>query len=369
MSELRDPEFRRDPVTGRWVIVAPERSLRPMTLEGAEPRHRPDGEGRPCPFCPGHEYDTPHEVFAVREPGSAPDGPGWRLRVVPNKYPAVKPQTDLSPTRSLSGEGQLRPGGLSPSSFPGKGDGGFSPSPFEQLPGIGRHEVVIESPDHVSNPAFLPDDQIRDVFLAYRERLVALAADPDLQFAAVFKNVGAEAGASLGHCHSQIVATPLVPDIVRQELNGAGEYHTRTGRCVFCDIVRHELADGRRVVAETPHFLAVTAFAGRFAYEIWVLPKAHGSRYEAAAGPVVAELAGLMKRVVRGLDAVLDGPAYNWFLHTAPLRSAELGHYHWHFEVMPRTSRPAGFEWGTGCYVNAVAPETAAAQLRAACPG
>jgi UDPglucose--hexose-1-phosphate uridylyltransferase len=226
--------------------------------------------------------------------------------------------------------------------------------------------VVIETPDHLTNPALLSDGQFRDVFLAYRDRLIALAADPALHYASVFKNVGAEAGASLGHCHSQIVGTPLVPDLIARELRGATDYHARHRRCVFCDVVAHELADRSRVVAETPQFVALTAFAGRFAYETWVLPKAHGSRYETITDAAAGELAGLMKRVVRALDAVLAEPAYNWFLHAAPLRSAELPHYHWHFEVMPRTSRPAGFEWGGGCFVNAVAPETAAAELRAA---
>jgi UDPglucose--hexose-1-phosphate uridylyltransferase len=224
---------------------------------------------------------------------------------------------------------------------------------------------VIESPDHVSNPTLLSDDQLRDVFLAYRHRLLAFAADPTVKYAAAFKNVGAEAGASLGHCHSQIVGTPLVPDFIQDELRGSTDHHARTGRCVFCDLVRHELADGSRVVAETPHFLAVTAFAGRFSYETWVLPKDHASRYEAITDTLAAELAGLMKRVVRALDRVLLETAYNWFLHTAPLRSDELPHYHWHFEILPRTSRPAGLEWGFGCYVNAVSPEAAANELRA----
>lgn len=334
------PEFRRDPVTGRWVVIAPERSRRPMGLDGAEPRHRPGGEHEPCPFCPGQEYDTPNEVLAVREPGTPPDGPGWRLRVVPNKFPAVRPRPGAAP-------------------FP---DGGL----FDRFPGFGRHEVVIETPDHLASPTCLPDDQFRDVLLAYRDRLVSLADDRQLHYAAVFKNVGAEAGASLGHSHSQILATPLVPDTIRTELGGADDYYTANRRCVFCDIVSSDLSDGRRMIAPSERFVAVSPFAARFAYEMWVLPKAHASRYESLTAAAAADLAGLMKRVLRGLDAVLAEPAYNWFLHAAPLRSAELPHYHWHFEVTPRTSRPAGFEWGAGCFINAVAPETAAEQLRAA---
>jgi UDPglucose--hexose-1-phosphate uridylyltransferase len=324
------------------VIVAPERSLRPMALEGAEPRHRAAGETRPCPFCPGNEHDTPHEVFAIRDVGTMPDGLGWRLRVVPNMFPAVR-----------NPDAQAR-----------------TPVPadplFASFPGIGRHEVVIESPEHVADPSMLSDDLFRDVFIAYRQRLIAHAADPSLKYCSVFKNVGAEAGASLGHCHSQIIAVPIIPDLVDQELNGSRDYHARTGRCVFCDLVQFELAERTRLVAETPRLVALAAYAGRFSHEVWILPKEHASRYEAITDSLAAELAGLMKRLVRSLDAVLGEPAYNWFLHAAPLRSAELPHYHWHFELMPRSSRPAGFEWGTGCYINAVAPETAAEQLRAA---
>jgi UDPglucose--hexose-1-phosphate uridylyltransferase len=242
----------------------------------------------------------------------------------------------------------------------------LGPLLFESAPGVGRHEVIIECPEHLANPARLSDEQLRDVFLAYRDRLVALADEPGLRYAAVFKNVGAEAGASLGHCHSQIVATPIIPDNIQAELDGAKHHHDRHGRCIFCDIVASELADGARVVARSPGFVALVPAAARFAYELWVLPTHHASRYETLTPADAAELAGLMKRVVRALDAVLRDPAYNWFLHAAPLRSPDLPHYHWHFELMPRTSRPAGFEWGTGCFINAVPAETAAAELRAA---
>jgi UDPglucose--hexose-1-phosphate uridylyltransferase len=232
------------------------------------------------------------------------------------------------------------------------------------MPAYGRHEVVIETAQHVSNPTALSDEQFRDVFLAYRDRLLALAADPRLVSAAVFKNVGAEAGASLGHTHSQIVATPVVPELIAAELAGAKAYHAEHGTCVFCDMLAREREAGTRLVAESPHFVCFAPFAPRFASELWVLPKGHASRYESLTDPL--ELAQLMKRVLTALDAVLAEPAYNWFLHTAPLRSPELPHFHWHLEVMPRTSRPAGFEWGTGCYIIDASPERAAAELRAA---
>lgn len=337
MSSLL-PEFRRDPVSGWWVIAAPERSLRPLSLEGSAPRHRADDDLAACPFCAGREHLTPNETFAIREPGTSPNSAGWRLRVVPNMYPAVRP---VEPAASR--------GGL-----------------FQCVAAVGRHEVVIEAPEHVANPALLSDDQFRDIFIAYRERLLAHAADPALHHAAIFKNVGAEAGASLGHCHSQIIALPLVPEQIERELRNTANYFADTGRCVFCDLVKEERATGVRIVAETPNFLAIAAYAGRFNHETWLLPKDHASRFESLTDDLAAELAGSMKRLVRALDRVLGEPAYNWYLHAAPLRSPELPHYHWHFEIIPRTARPAGFEWGSGCFLTSVPAEAAAAALAAA---
>jgi UDPglucose--hexose-1-phosphate uridylyltransferase len=332
------PEYRRDPVTHHWVIVAPERAARPLALSHAKPHDRHDAERDACPFCEGREEDTPGELFALRDAGSAPNGPGWRLRVVPNKFPAVRP---LPGVEVADGDGL-----------------------FESLPGAGEHELLIECARHEANPARLTDAEFRDVLLAYRARLAALSADPRYAYVLVFKNVGAEAGASLAHLHSQIIALPIVPDAVRAELDGARDYYQRTGRCVFCDVLRQEVRLGVRVVAETEHFAAFAPFAGRFAYETWLLPKAHDSRYESLTDAHAEELARLLRHLLARLDAVLEEPAYNYYLHTGPARAGGLSYYHWHLEVVPRTARPAGFEWGSGCFINTVPPERAAAELR-----
>ncbi|HEY1187313.1 MAG TPA: galactose-1-phosphate uridylyltransferase [Gemmata sp.] len=344
------PELRCDPVTGRWVIIAPERARRPINLPGHAPTHRTNGERHPCPFCPGQEADTPNEVYAVRDPGTPPDAPGWRLRVVPNMYPAVRPGPPAE-SGSLSAP-------------PASGGGGL----FASAPAIGTAEVLIDCAEHFDDPTKLTDVQFGEVFKAYRARLTALAGDPALAHVAVFKNVGAEAGASLGHSHSQIVAAPVVPELLQTELRGAEEHFARTGRCVFCDLVVGDLADGARVVARSEHFVIVTAFAPRFAYEMWVLPVAHQPRYEALTDANARELAALLKRALVALDATQNTPAYNWFLHTAPLHAGAPAHYHWHLEVLPRTARPAGLEWGFGCHITTIAPESAAAELRAALP-
>lgn len=314
------PEYRRDPVTGRWAVIAPARAKRPLAAPPAPPDPDPPAD---CPFCPGNEHDTPGELFTQRDAGTEPNGPGWRLRVFPNRYPAVEP------------------------------DG----------PAVGRHEVVVACPEHVVRAADLPGGAYRGLFLAYRERILAHAADPRLEYTLAFKNVGAAAGASLSHAHAQLVATPFVPPVVQEELAGANVHRALTGRCVYCDLVAAD-ARGPRRVCETDGFVAVTAYAPRFAYEVWILPKAHASRYETIGDAALGELAGVVRRVVAATDAVLGPVAFNWMLHTAPLRSPELPHYHWHLEVLPRTATPAGLEWGGGCFVTAVAPEDAAERLR-----
>jgi UDPglucose--hexose-1-phosphate uridylyltransferase len=226
--------------------------------------------------------------------------------------------------------------------------------------------VLIDCPEHVSDPTLLSDEQFCDVFRAYRERMKALASDSRLAAVSVFKNVGAEAGASLGHTHSQIIATAVVPELVRAELAGAEGYFAHTGRCAFCDLAQRELADGSRVVARSEHFVVVTAFAPRFGFEMWVIPLKHEARYESITDAGALELSRLLKRVLRALDEVEHSPAYNWFLHTTPLRDGEPPYYHWHLEILPRTSRPAGLEWGHGCHITTTSPEHAAEQLRAA---
>jgi UDPglucose--hexose-1-phosphate uridylyltransferase len=306
------------------ALIAPARAARPMALEHAEPHHRDSTGRRNCPFCPGAEHDTPGELYALREPRSAPNGSRWSLRAVPNKFPAVD----------------------------------------ADAPAFGSHEVIIECAEHESNPTKLSDDQFAKVFVAYRERMLAHAQDQRLKYTAVFKNVGAEAGASLAHSHSQLLALPEVPDAVAEELRIALEYWNREQRCLMCDVIAEELKHRERLIAETEHFAAFAAYAPRFTYEFWVAPKDHTSQYESTSDAHLAELAILMKRLLKSLDAAVVEPAYNMILHSGPLRSGNLPEFHWHWEVLPRTARVAGFEWGSGAFIVSVPPEQAAKELR-----
>jgi len=342
------PEFRRCPATGRWVIFAPERARRPITLAHTEPHHRDRvNPGTVCPFCEGNEKLAADEVYSVRPDGSAKDSPGWELRVVPNKFPALR--SNMASTLPA----------LDPF--------------FEIRPGIGNHEVVIPCRHHEPNPAKLTLDQYAALLVAYRERMLALASGRLWKYAQVFQNVGAEAGASLAHLHAQIIALPMVPDAIQSEMAFAEHVHDQRGNCVYCEMVAKELAGGSRIVRETERFVAFCPFAPRFSYEFWVMPKSHSAHYEFTGAAALRELAGLFLELLPALDAVLAEPAYNIFLHTSPLtplgqKPAPMPHYHWHWELIPRTARAAGFEWGSGCFLNAVPPEKAAYELRQQLP-
>ncbi len=327
------PEFRKDPVVGRWVIVASERAKRPLQFR-CEPVR---GTLQLCPFCEGQEELTPPEILAYRTPGSRPNGPGWRVRVVPNKYPALRVEGDLNK----------------------RGDG-----IYDLMQGVGAHEVIIETPKHEVTMARMSVGQISEVFAAYRDRLVDLKRDRRLCYGMVFKNVGALAGASLEHSHSQLIVTPVVPINVSEEMTGAEQFYAYRDRCIYCDMIQQELSSESRLVLDLPRFLAFCPYASRFPFEVWILPKQHASHFEEADHAAVQELAAMVKTILAWLELALDSPPYNYMVHTAPFDSHALPYYHWHIEVIPRLTRIAGFEWGTGFYINPVPPEDAAAFLR-----
>jgi UDPglucose--hexose-1-phosphate uridylyltransferase len=327
------PELRRDPVVGRWVIIATERMKRPHDYR---PDPRPQN-GKSCPFCEGREEMTPPEISAYREPDSRPNGPGWRVRTVPNKYPALQVEGDVDR----------------------RGDG-----IYDVMNGLGAHEVILESPAHVASLTDLDRRRVQEVLWMYRDRMVDLKRDRRLVYGLIFKNVGAAAGASLEHTHSQLICTPIVPKTVSEEMARAGDHFEDRGRCLFCDMVRQELTSYARVVGETASFVAFAPFAARFPFETWILPKRHASHFEDTPRHEVDELADCLRTTLMRIERALDRPAYNYLIHSAPFDRASMESYHWHIEIIPRVTRVAGFEWGTDFYINPIAPETAAEYLR-----
>lgn len=328
------PELRKDPVVGRWVIISTERGRRPSDFTIEPVRARSSN----CVFCAGNEGKTPPEILANRSADSMMNEPGWSLRVVPNKFPALRIEGELEP----SGEGL-----------------------YDLMNGVGAHEVVIETPQHDASLATLSTDAVADVLCAYRERMVDLKKDPRFEYILVFKNHGAAAGASLEHPHSQLIATPIIPIMVTEELTGAGQYYEMKERCVWCDIVRQERRSRKkRVIAEANGFVALAPFAPRFPFETWILPTRHRSAFEESAVDELRGLAELLGDFLRRMDRVLNGPPFNFMLHTAPLREGALEHFHWHLEIIPKLTNVAGYEWGSGFFINPVPPEDAAAALR-----
>lgn len=343
-------ELRFDPIQRRWVIIASERSARPSDF----PR-RPvtlANDAASCPFCPGNEDHTPPEIVALRPGGGPRNSGGWTVRVVPNKFPAL----------GIEGQHERRAVGI-----------------FDRMHGIGAHEVVIETPEHPGELAGLPEEQMLRVLAVYQERIVDLKRDSRFRYVLLFKNHGAEAGASLAHSHAQIIATPVTPRAIAVELESCKSHHQLKERCLFCDVLEQEIAAGDRVVAIDDHFVAIAPYASRFPFEVFLAPRRHCHTFSEVNAAELSALARMLRDVLRRLRAALQAPAYNFMLHDSPNPDAlpKRSHYwdtlafdyHWHIEILPRLAAVAGFEWGTEFYINPTAPEHAARFLREVEPG
>ena len=326
------PELRKDPITRRWIIIATERRNRPISFGRVERTE----EASMCPFCPGNEKATPPEVLAYRQPTSEPNQPGWTLRVISNKYPALK----------IEGSLDRQPQGI-----------------YDKMNGIGAHEVIIETPHHGKDLVDMTDQEVRDVLWAYRLRMTDLERDTRFKHILIFKNYGDAAGSSLEHSHSQLIATPIVPKRVLEEVEGAKHYFDFKERCIFCDIIRQEMNDKVRMVKDYDAFITFAPFASRFPFETCIIPKDHQSSYLEMSDGEYMNLAVCLKDTLTRIKLALDNPPYNFILHTRPVSKTFHDHYHWHIEVMPRLTKVAGFERGTGFYINQTAPEEAADYL------
>lgn len=327
-------ELRKEPLTGNWVIISTERGKRPLEFTGEETIKK---GGEKCPFCEGNESLTPPEIFSYRKKGTKPDTPGWWIRVVPNKYPALQSEGGLNKRKK----------GI-----------------YEVMNGIGAHEVIIEAPQHVEDIFFLGKKVIEKVIRAYRERMIDLMRDSRFKYILIFKNKGRAAGASLNHSHSQLIATPIVPKCVEEELKAARRYFDFKKSCIFCDIIGQEKNLKERVLWEDENFLSFCPFASRFPYEMWILPKRHSSDFEEINQSEIESLAGILKKCISSLTRISPHLPYNYVIHTSPCDRPDSKYYHWHLEIIPRLTVVAGFEWGAGFYINYIPPEKAARELK-----
>lgn len=326
-------ELRRDPITGRWVIIETEKIKVPSDYEVEQHVKK----GGVCPFCPGNEHMTPPEIDAHREGEIKPNTPGWLTRIIPNKFPALRIEGNLDRT--------------------GIGI-------YDMMNGIGAHEVIVENPDHNKELCDLMDHDVEKVIWAYRNRSLDLRGDKRFKYILIFKNYGVSAGASLEHPHSQLIALPIVPKRVNEELRWSEKYFGYRERCIFCDILHQEIDERVRIVSENKSFIAFAPFVSRFPFEISIFPKMHSADFSYIQKEEVVDLARILRETLLRIKVALRDTSYNYLIHTSPIETRERPDYHWHVEIMPRLGKTAGFEWGTGFYLNQTPPEIAATALR-----
>jgi UDPglucose--hexose-1-phosphate uridylyltransferase len=335
------PELRRDPITGRWVVLSLEHpiQLSPGRAGLAPGGRAAKGAARPhsCPLCPGNEAHTPPEVYAQRPshgPAAARNAPGWSLRVVPHKFPALM----------IEGDMDARGVGL-----------------YDRMNGVGAHEVVVETAEHGRRLHDLSEVEIEQVLWAYRQRIIDLKRDTRFRYILVFRTEGG--GGALSHAHSQIVALPLLPRAISDELSEAGRHHQHKDRCLFCDVIRQEIADRQRLVYENSAFVVFAPYASRAPFELCLMPRHHRPSFEDSPAGEYAALSGALRAALRKLDRALADPCYSFTLHNAPFSDRPSPFFHWHIEILPALGQGLGPEC-VGLHVNPTPPEEAAQYLR-----
>lgn len=333
-------ELRKDPLFDRWIITG---TAKGESLEQLIPSFKKVGSTE-CPFCEGSEKETLPEIFALRPPGLPADSAGWQVRVIPSR------------TQTLTPEGELQK----------RGKGGI----YDLENAVGSHEIVIESPKHITHLSQLSEEEIAKAIEVYRLRLTQLSKKELFRYALVFHNQG-DGPVTVEHTHSQIVSLPFIPKAVHEEIAGAKRYYEFKMRCIFCDMIEEEIETNERTVLENEDYLAFTPFASRFPFEVWVLPKIHNCDFIGIREDTYFSLANMIKTTLSRIEKVLKNPPLNLVLHTAPLRYQELEEgetisevYHWHWEILPHALPVGGFEWGADFYLNPPLPEITAKILR-----
>jgi len=327
------PEIRQNPATKEWVIVATERAKRPEDFVATARKRRVPRFSKQCPFCPGHEDRTPPEIVSNRDEKGT-----WTVRVVPNRFPALVPEGEAVREEDFD----------------------F----FRKMPGLGQHEVIIETPAHDASFGRVGDEKAFEIVTMYYNRYRCLSQDKRFKLITIFRNYGRDAGTSLEHPHSQIVATPVVPLHIRHRLEEATRFYDDNGACVFCKIIESEKKEQDRIVMEGEGFIVIEPFASRAPFETWIIPLEHRSTFGEIGFSELTGFARILNRVLERFVRVLNDPSYNMVIQTAPTNEEDEDYYHWHAKIFPRMTTPAGFELGTGVYINTVLAEAAAKFLR-----
>lgn len=328
------PELRKDLLSDIWVVIAPERKLRPQFSElSGEDFLSPEN----CPFCEGNESMTPPEIYAIRNNQNEPNQPGWQLRVVPNKYPALRIEGHLD-----------------------KRGEGF----YDKITGIGAHEVVIDTNSHTKGIDELEIGAVSNIFRTFKQRILDLKKDIRVRYIQVFKNHGIRAGATISHPHSQVVGMPVVPARINERIENAKAHYNTKERCIFCDIIFHESEHRKRVLFETSDYIVMSPYASRFPFELVIYPRVHSASFEETGDEGIQKLAAVFRDTLRKINKALEHPAYNLLLHNAPFDIDYQNYFHWHWELIPLISGTGGFELGTYTYINPTPPEEAIEVLK-----
>lgn len=330
--------IRQDPTTKEWVIIATERGKRPHDFERRDPPAAAKEREPSCPFCPGNEEKTPSELERIEHP----EQKGWAVRVIANKFPALRREGDLL---------RKEPGPL-----------------FREMEGVGYHEVLIETPLHNRIIPLMRPIEVERILQMYQARYREVREDPRVKYIIIFKNHGETAGTSLEHPHSQLVATPVPPMLLRRKFDVAIGHYDDTGRCLYQDLVDAEMGAKVRVVVETDRFVVFHPYASRVPFETWIAPKQHESSFGNIAAEDLPELAAVLQRTLAGLHRALGNPDFNYIIHSAPAGDENKAYYLWHLQILPRLATIAGFELGSGIYITTMLPEESAAFLRGFLP-
>jgi UDPglucose--hexose-1-phosphate uridylyltransferase len=337
-------ELRKDYILNRWVIIATERGRRPTDFSKQRAQ---SAKAAICPMCVGNEHMTPPAtllylkenggIVKARDPAEGERPKNWLIRVIPNLYPA------FGPPKQVEDETQIIK-----SKYLGNA--------------IGAHEVLVESPNHDENPADADLPQLELLIQAYIDRIKEFESKPYVKYVSIFRNYGQEAGASLSHAHSQVIAMPIVPPMIQEELDASKSYLKREGKCVFCEIIEQE-TKGTRLIFENADFVVFTPYASITPMAFWIVPKKHAANIMYLSPAEIASFAKTLKASLKALKDVVNDPPYNYGFHLSIDKEAD-EYYHWHLEVYPKLSIWAGFEISTGTYINTATPETAAESLK-----
>ncbi|GAB6072619.1 galactose-1-phosphate uridylyltransferase [Venenivibrio stagnispumantis] len=338
-------EIRYNRLKNKWVIISIERSRRPHDYPVSV--YEESSDVSKCPFEYGNEDKTPPEIFAIRPDGSLPNTPGWKVRVVPNKYPALRIENSNLPE---------------------------SEGIYDKYGGFGAHEVIIETPEHFKHIQDFSIEEYKNMYFTFRERMRALYQDIRIKYVHIFKNHGKEAGKSLVHSHSQLIATPIIPTLPDTQINQSRIYFQEKERCLLCDEIKEEIKSYNRVVYENDLFIAYCPYASLYPFEVRIAPKYHSHDFSMIDENQLLKLSEISQVVIKKLHKALVNPPFNMILHTSPpIRDYPAKplyyngidrFYHWFIEILPRITTLAGFELGTDIYINPTIPEDAAKFLR-----